>query len=91
MGGNQPESLGLMRQQLWFISMAPSNQSIMTTTRAPQTMQQGPFSVESNLNTSVFSWHLKTQGVDFIIQLPVCGESPDLCICSITEGLEAYI
>lgn len=36
-GGNR-----LMRRQLEFISMAPSNQSSITTTHAPQALQQRP-------------------------------------------------
>lgn len=59
-GGNLADSLRLMRtEQLQFISMAPSNQSIMTTTHAPQGDAAG-FSVKSHLNKSLFSWLINT-------------------------------
>lgn len=54
-GWKQVELLGLMRQQLQFISVAPSNQSMVRRTYAAQTVQQGPPLVVSSINTSVFS------------------------------------
>lgn len=87
----------LMRtEQLQFISIAPSNQSIMTTTHAPQGDAAG-FSVKSHLNKSLFSWLINT-GHGF--HNTATGETqkymaksctPVLYIYSMTEGLEAYI
>lgn len=54
-GWKQVELPGLMRQQLQFISVAPSNQSMVRRTYAAQAVQQGPPFVVSSINTSVFS------------------------------------